>query len=190
MAEEGKTKKKTSVIEEAKYKELEEKLARLSETLEDTERERDDLREAILEDEKNASGIRRRHDTQILQQKDVALLEGQVAQLRELLEETQRERDRLASAPPAPGKPADAGSEDMSILEQKVKRLAASLEETAKERDQQKKMLEAMQAAADQGIKGNMMIGLSDEDPDKERKMALLKNIFDDIKSIIYDIRH
>ncbi|UCG39455.1 MAG: hypothetical protein JSV00_04320, partial [bacterium] len=73
-----------------------------------------------------------------------------------------------------------AQTDKISLLEKKVSRLANSLLNVESERDRAQRLAKALEA------KGGMMVpsqnlydvGLAEEDPDKERKLNLLKEIF------------
>ena len=72
-----------------------------------------------------------------------------------------------------------AQSKAIALLEKKVARLAGSLDQTEKERDRAQRRAQALEAQGG-AVSGAPSIdtGLKDDDPDKERKLSLLKEIF------------
>lgn len=78
-----------------------------------------------------------------------------------------------------------AQGDAIELLEKKVGRLAKNLESTQQERDRAHRQMEVM-AAHGGGIalQNVMQAGLGDEDPDREQKLLLLKDIFDQNKSL------
>lgn len=81
------------------------------------------------------------------------------------------ERDHIAD------QAKQAQSKAIAMLEKKVARLAGSLDDVERERDLHMRRANAMEAAG--GGRGNIMdVGLGDDDPDKERKLSLLKDVF------------
>jgi hypothetical protein len=83
-----------------------------------------------------------------------------------------RERERIAE------KALLAHQGKMAMLEKQIERLARSLEETESERDQNLRKLKIM-AAQGGGLANIMEAGLDLEDPNAEKKKALLKEIFE-----------
>jgi hypothetical protein len=82
-----------------------------------------------------------------------------------------KEREKIAEH-------ARAAQQDaIALLEKKVQRLAASLDETSKDRDRSRRRLAAIEASGG-GLRNIMEAGLDDDDPDKERKLDLMKEIF------------
>jgi DNA-binding ferritin-like protein (Dps family) len=72
-----------------------------------------------------------------------------------------------------------AQNDKIQLLEKKVSRLASSLEDTAKERDRARQHAHSLELS---GFipRGNVMTaGLAADDPDKERKLSLLKEILE-----------
>lgn len=92
-------------------------------------------------------------------------LEGMVSSLLDT------ERERIAE------QAAEAQNQAIVMLEKKVKRLASTLDEVEAERDQHQRRANALEAAGGGGVAGFMTSELG-EDPDKERKLELLKDIF------------
>ncbi len=75
-------------------------------------------------------------------------------------------------------KAREAQSEMISLLERKVGRLASSLEDTQKARDAAERRAHILEASAGNlALRNTMDAGLDDDDPNKERKLALLKEI-------------
>ncbi|HLU49474.1 MAG TPA: hypothetical protein VK116_15360 [Planctomycetota bacterium] len=74
---------------------------------------------------------------------------------------------------------AEAAQNDkIALLEKKVARLASNLEATAKERDRARLHAQALEAAGGV-VRGNIRLpGLAEDDPDRSRKLDLLKEIF------------
>jgi len=76
-------------------------------------------------------------------------------------------------------KELSAHNDKIALLEKKVARLANSLDSTEKERDEARQIAEAMEkygiSAAD--VKNKYKIGLDGDDPNRERKMALMKEL-------------
>ncbi len=68
-------------------------------------------------------------------------------------------------------------NDKIALLEKKVSRLANSLESTEKERDCAQRRAKALEAAGGVFTQNLATAGLSDEDPNKERKLGLLKEI-------------
>ena len=103
-------------------------------------------------------------------------LEGEMrGVLSRLLDE---ERDRISA------KAQDTQSSNIELLERKVSRLAKSLDETAKERDSAQKRALSLESAGGIGLRNVMATGLEDDDPEKARKLGLLKDIFDQNKEM------
>lgn len=73
-----------------------------------------------------------------------------------------------------------AQGDAIELLERKVKRLATSLDETEGERDQARRQAQALAAAGggDINVQNVYDVGLGDDDSNKEAKLALLKDIF------------
>ncbi len=76
-------------------------------------------------------------------------------------------------------KELSAHNEKIALLEKKVARLAHSLDSTEKERDEARQIAEAMEkygiTAAE--VKNKYKIGLDGEDPNRERKLALMREL-------------
>ena len=87
------------------------------------------------------------------------------------------ERDRIAE------QAREAQSEAIALLEKKVQRLAGNLDSAEKERDLHMRRAAALEESGG-GLRNVMTAGLDAEDPDKERKLALLKTIFDENKAM------
>jgi hypothetical protein len=72
-----------------------------------------------------------------------------------------------------------AHNDKIALLEKKVARLAHSLDSTEKERDEARQIAEAMEkhgiSAAE--VKNKYRIGLDGEDPNRERKLALMREL-------------
>jgi hypothetical protein len=71
-----------------------------------------------------------------------------------------------------------AKNQSIALLEKKVKRLAASLEDAERDRDHSQRKVAYLEASGGGAIAGQKVFGMEDEDPDRERKLDLLKGIF------------
>ncbi len=99
-----------------------------------------------------------------------AKLEGEMRDvLSRLLDE---ERDRIST------KHQETQNANIELLERKIERLAHTLDETTKERDRERQRAAALEAAGGGGLRNVMTVGLDDDDPNKERKLGLLKEIY------------
>jgi hypothetical protein len=73
-----------------------------------------------------------------------------------------------------------AQNDTIQLLESKIKRLSGSLEDTERQRDEMQEWAKALEAAGGGGGLRNVFTpGLKDGDPNKKRKMALMKEILD-----------
>ncbi|TVR15470.1 MAG: hypothetical protein EA401_02775 [Planctomycetota bacterium] len=82
------------------------------------------------------------------------------------------ERDKIAD------NARKAQAETIQLLERKINRLSSSLDESQKDQLRAKRMLEAMQQTGGGGALRNVMTaGLSDDDPEAERKKDLMRDI-------------
>lgn len=81
-----------------------------------------------------------------------------------------------------------AQGEAIALLEKKVGRLARSLESTQQERDKAKRQVQYMEASGG-GISNVMQAGLDGEDPDREQKLALLKDVFEQNKALRTELK-
>ncbi len=88
------------------------------------------------------------------------------------------ERDRISE------KAQEAQNAAISLLERKVDRLATSLNDTAKERDKAQRRADALASAGGSALRNVVTAGLDESDPDKEKKLGLLKSIFAQNKEI------
>lgn len=87
-----------------------------------------------------------------------------------------QERDRIASGAQA------KQAQQMAMLQKKLQRLASQLDGNEKELKRHKSRAAAM--AASGGMVGIMDAGIDEDDPDKEKKLSLLKAVFDDNKAM------
>ncbi|MBI4601890.1 MAG: hypothetical protein HY721_08000, partial [Planctomycetes bacterium] len=71
-----------------------------------------------------------------------------------------------------------AQSDAIALLERKVSRLASSLEHAEEERRRAEERAHALEAAGGIAFRGVMTPGLDEGDPQRERKLSLLKEIF------------
>ncbi|MEM7167801.1 MAG: hypothetical protein AAF581_20285 [Planctomycetota bacterium] len=76
-------------------------------------------------------------------------------------------------------KEEEAQSDAVSLLERKVSRLASALNETESARAKAEKRAQILEQHAGSGAANVMLAGLDDDDPEKEQKLALLKNLHD-----------
>jgi len=76
-----------------------------------------------------------------------------------------------------------AQSDAIQMLEKKVNRLAGSLEESERERDKAKRRAAALEAAGG-GVAGQAIFSEFDDKEDKQRKLELLKVVFDQNKEM------
>jgi hypothetical protein len=74
-------------------------------------------------------------------------------------------------------KAQEAQSDKIALLEKKVQRLAQSLGSAEKERDSAQRRAQALEAAGGMPLAQLYTAGLGDADPDRERKLSLLKEI-------------
>ncbi len=89
------------------------------------------------------------------------------------------ERERIAE------QAAEAQSQTIALLEKKVSRLASTLEQTESERDRHMRHAAALEKSGGGGALQNVyQAGMDTEDPDRERKLELLRNVFDQNKEI------
>jgi hypothetical protein len=103
-------------------------------------------------------------------------LEGQLRKLAERVFDEERQRIRE--------KEMSAQNDKIDLLEKKIKRLAGNLEETEKQRDEAREIAQALEKMGGQGlsmeqIKNKYKIGLSKDDPRREAKMAIMKELLD-----------
>ncbi|HVR72693.1 MAG TPA: hypothetical protein VMT52_00100 [Planctomycetota bacterium] len=77
-----------------------------------------------------------------------------------------------------------AQSDKIDLLERKVQRLASTLETAEKERDSAEKRAHALEASGGTSFRNVMTAGLNEGDPERERKLSLLKEIFESNQEI------
>jgi hypothetical protein len=96
---------------------------------------------------------------------------------RALLKLLDDERDKIRA------KAQEAQSDKVQLLERKIQRLAQSLEETEKQRDSAQRRAEALESA---GLlpRNVMKAGLDADDPCREKKLNLLKEVFRENKAL------
>ena len=88
------------------------------------------------------------------------------------------ERDRIAE------NAKKSQADTIELLKRKISRLSSSLEETQKARDRQQRTLAAIEQRGGVGLRNVMTAGLADDDPDLERKKALMKEIIAENRSM------
>ncbi|MFN0057957.1 MAG: hypothetical protein ACKVX7_05805 [Planctomycetota bacterium] len=81
-------------------------------------------------------------------------------------------------------KAADARSEELALLESKVKRLATTLDETRSARDEAQRRAQALEQAGGSAFKNIMTAGLASDDPRRDKKMGLLKELMSDNRQV------
>lgn len=72
-----------------------------------------------------------------------------------------------------------AQNEKIALLENKIKRLAGSLEDTERQRDEMQEWAQMLEASGGGALRNVFTPGLKDGDPNKKRKLALMKEILD-----------
>jgi hypothetical protein len=72
-----------------------------------------------------------------------------------------------------------AQNEKIQLLESKIKRLAGSLEESERQRDEMAEWAKMLEASGGGALRNVFEAGLKDGDPNKKRKLALMKEILD-----------
>ncbi len=77
-----------------------------------------------------------------------------------------------------------AQNEKIQLLESKIKRLSTSLEDTERQRDEMQEWARTVEASGGGGLRNVFSAGMKDGDPNKKRKMALMKEILDVIRLI------
>lgn len=87
------------------------------------------------------------------------------------------ERDKITA------KAREAQSDALDLLERKVGRLAKALEETQKAREKAERRANALESAGT-GIRPLMQAGLDDDDPDREQKLVLLKDLLESNRKV------
>lgn len=75
-------------------------------------------------------------------------------------------------------KEREAQSDALELLERKMTRLAKALDETTKARKKAERRAQLLESSGG-GMRPTMEAGLDDDDPEKERKVALLKELID-----------
>lgn len=97
-------------------------------------------------------------------------LEGEMRQvLSTLLDE---ERDKIQE------KAKEAQSDHLELLERKIGRLAKTLQSAEHERDSAQRRARALEEAGVAGLRNVVTTGLDTGDPDRKKKLGLLKEIF------------
>lgn len=73
----------------------------------------------------------------------------------------------------------EAQNDRIALLEKKVGRLAGSLEQAETERDRAQRRAHALEASGGLGLRNVYDVGLDDDDPSREKKLSLLKQIYE-----------
>jgi hypothetical protein len=92
------------------------------------------------------------------------------------------ERQRISA------KAQEAQNDRVDLLERKIARLASTLEETQKERDRAFRRAQALEAAGVPGFQNWITGGIRDDDPDRERRLELMKEIVDFNKAMYAEL--
>ncbi len=81
-------------------------------------------------------------------------------------------------------------SDRIALLEKKIGRLAGSLDQVGKERDRAQRRAAALEASGGLSLRNVMTAGLDDDDPAKDRKLNLLKEIVDFNRDIRTELKN
>ncbi len=81
-----------------------------------------------------------------------------------------------------------AQNEKIQLLESKIKRLSTSLEDTERQRDEMSEWAKMMEAQGGGALRNVFSAGMKDGDPNKKRKLALMKEILDINRAIRKDL--
>lgn len=81
-------------------------------------------------------------------------------------------------------KEAQAHSEKIELLEKKIRRLAGNLEDAERQRDEAREIAATLEKMGGQGmsveqIKQKFQVGLKKDDPDRERKLAVMREVLE-----------
>ena len=88
------------------------------------------------------------------------------------------ERERIRA------KELEAQSAKIELLERKINRLAGSLEESEKQRDDAQKFAAFLESQGGGALRNVYEAGIKGEDPNKEKKLALMKKILDENRAL------
>jgi hypothetical protein len=86
-------------------------------------------------------------------------------------------------------KEMQAQNEKIELLEKKIRRLATNLEETERQRDEARDIAQHLEKFAGQGlsveqIKNKYQAGLRGDDPNRERKLAIMKELIEENREL------
>lgn len=86
-------------------------------------------------------------------------------------------------------KEMQAQNEKIELLEKKIRRLANNLEETERQRDEAREIAQHLEKFAGQGlsvdqIKNKYQAGLRGDDPNRERKLAIMKELIEENREL------
>jgi hypothetical protein len=120
---------------------------------------------------------------------DRAMAEGKLdggleEQLRKLASRVfDEERQRIRE------KEMQAQNDKIELLEKKIKRLAGNLDEAERQRDEAREIAQALESMGGQGlsmeqIKSKYKIGLAKDDPRREAKLAIMKELLDENRDL------
>jgi hypothetical protein len=83
----------------------------------------------------------------------------------------------------------EAQSDRIKLLERKIGRLAHSLEATERERDAARQRAQALETSGGYPLHNALAPGLDESDPQKEKKLLLLKQILEENKTMRAQLR-
>ena len=120
---------------------------------------------------------------------DRAMAEGKIDggledQLRRLASRVfDEERQRIRE------KEMQAQNDKIDLLEKKIRRLAGNLDEAERQRDEAREIAQALESMGGQGlsmdqIKSKYKIGLAKDDPRREAKLAIMKELLDENRDL------
>lgn len=81
-------------------------------------------------------------------------------------------------------KEQSAQSDALVLLEHKVDRLAKALQDTEKERDRAQRRAQILEANGGGNVANVLFAGLDEDDPDKDKKLDLLRELLDDNREV------
>jgi len=81
-------------------------------------------------------------------------------------------------------KELEAQNAKIELLERKISRLAGSLEESEKQRDDAQKFAAFLESQGGGALRNVYEAGIKGEDPNKEKKLALMKKILDENRAL------
>ena len=103
-------------------------------------------------------------------------LEDELRKLISRILDSEREKIRA--------KELEAQNSKIELLERKISRLAGTLEETEKQRDDAQRFASFLEQQGGGALRNVFEAGLKEGDPNKERKLALMKHILDENRAL------